>query len=258
LTVNADGQEVSAFVTKDGKYFVQVIAPLADTTPSQPSTTDTQQQQQPQQVVKSDVPNVELFIMSHCPYGTQEMKGIIPAVKALGDKINFTLRFVNYVMHGPDETKENVEMYCIQKEQQPKFLDYLQCYLNSTSGSASEVEACRKQVGIDENMLNSCITQADKDFDINATLTSSDTYPKFLIDDALNKKYGVQGSPTLVINGAQVSSNRDPASLGDAICQAFNNAPAICGSLSLSSATPSPGFGYSTTASNAGSAAQCG
>lgn len=251
--VSVQGQNVPVYLTLDGKSIVVNVIPLDEV--QAPSDSGSNQQQAPQEVVKSDKPEVELFVMSYCPYGTQEMKGIIPAVRALGDSIDFKLRFVNYAMHGEKEVKENVELYCIQEEQQPKLLDYLECYLGGTSGTDSEIEACRKQVGIDEDMLSSCVDKAYKDYDIQAQVDSGDTYPKFLIDDALNKKYGVQGSPTLVINGAQVSSARDSASLGEVICQAFNNAPEECGSLNLSSASPSPGFGYSTTTS--GSTAQC-
>ncbi len=50
---------------------------------------------------KSDKPEVELFIMSHCPYGTQAEKGILSAVKTLGDEIDFKIRVLSTVWLNP-------------------------------------------------------------------------------------------------------------------------------------------------------------
>ena len=72
----------------------------------------------------------------------------------------------------------------------------------------------------------------------------------------LNDKYGIGGSPTLVINGAQANSGRDSVSYLRTICAAFNDAPEACNT-ELSSAQPSPGFGYETT-SGSTTTAQCG
>ncbi|MBU3941884.1 MAG: hypothetical protein KKF74_03150, partial [Nanoarchaeota archaeon] len=47
---------------------------------------------------KKDKPEVELFVMSHCPYGTQIEKGMLPVARLLGDKIDFNIRFCSYAM----------------------------------------------------------------------------------------------------------------------------------------------------------------
>ena len=36
---------------------------------------------------KKEKPEVELFVMSHCPFGTQIEKGMLPVARLLGDKI---------------------------------------------------------------------------------------------------------------------------------------------------------------------------
>ncbi len=77
---------------------------------------------------KVEMPVVELFVMSHCPYGTQAVKGIIPAVEALGDKIDFTLRFVNYAMHAEKEVVEQTKQYCIQKDQNDTLFASMKCF----------------------------------------------------------------------------------------------------------------------------------
>jgi glutaredoxin len=207
---------------------------------------------------KSDKPVVELFVMSHCPYGTQMEKGILPVAKALGNKIDFQVKFVDYAMHEKKEIDEQLRQYCINKEQAPVFIPYLECFLK-----AGDNAACLKETKVDEKKLATCVTNTDKQFKITESYNNKDSwgsqFPPFAIHQAENTKYGVQGSPTLVINGEQINSGRDAASLAKAICGAFNDgkAPKEC-SNTFASATPAPGFGTGTQAAGSGSAgAQC-
>ncbi len=198
---------------------------------------------------KNDKPVVELFVMSHCPYGTQIEKGILPVVKALGNKIDFQLKFVDYAMHGEEELNEQLAQYCINKEQNDKLFPYLDCFL-----VGGDSESCLATTGINQTKLNACVKTTDSQFKITENFQNkvgySGSFPGFDIFKTDNTKYGVQGSPTLVINGAQIQSGRDSASLMTAICGAFNNAPSEC-STQMSSATPAPGFGTGTTANSA-------
>ena len=126
-----EGQDVPVQVTKDGKNLIPQLVPLTaqatDETPSQPPTPT------PTNVPKSDKPIVEAFIMSHCPYGTQIEKGLLPVAELLGDKIDFQIKFVYYAMHpSSGEVEEQLSQYCIQEGQNDKFLDYLTCWLEKT------------------------------------------------------------------------------------------------------------------------------
>jgi protein-disulfide isomerase len=214
-----------------------------------------QQQTATANITKNDKPKVELFVMSYCPYGTQIEKGIIPAVQALGNKIDFNLKFVDYAMHGQQELNENLKEYCIDKNQKDKLLPYLTCFLKS-----SDSAACLKSAGVNQSKLDSCVKSADKEFKVTEQFTSKEnwngSYPPFDVHKADNTKYGVQGSPTLVINGTSAESARDSASLLKTICSAFNNQPDVCSTAKLSSASPSAGFGEGTEASS-GSTAGC-
>jgi len=115
-TISIMGQETPVFITNDGETMYLQAIPLKEALP-----TDNQQEAPAQEApvatvsVKSDKPTVELFIMSHCPYGTQVEKGILPVTKTLGDKIDFDLKFVYYAMHGEKEAYEQLNQYCIQK-----------------------------------------------------------------------------------------------------------------------------------------------
>ena len=203
--------------------------------------------------------------MSYCPYGTQAEKGLLPVVELLGDKIDFNLKFVDYVMHGEKEVTENLREYCIQKISKDKLINYMNCFLegdgivNEDYGlimNGNDVDYCLTQAGIDTVALETCMTETDEEYSITKNLNSGETYPRFNVDADLNEKYGVGGSPTLIINGIQSNAGRSPASYLDAICQAFTdeNVPEECGT-QLSTKTPSAYFGWEGTGST--SAGQC-
>lgn len=246
-----NGQTIDAYMTKDGSKFFPQVMDLAKIE-AEAAGGDTEETQVPvANAPKSHKPVVEVFVMSHCPYGTQIEKGIIPVAETLKDKIDFKIKFCDYAMHGEVELKEQLKQYCIAKEQSAKYFAYLKCFLNS-----GDSDACSKTANI--KSVESCISKSDAEFSITKNFNDKSTwmgdYPTFNIHKDENTKYGVQGSPTLVINGAQVESGRDSKSLLATICTAFNNAPEEC-STELSSASPAPGFGSGTT--NASTDASC-
>jgi lipopolysaccharide export system protein LptC len=256
LNIDIVSSVVTSYMTKDGKLFFpqamdidQVSNSAANSTPSngtQASATVTS---------KNSKPTIELFVMSYCPYGTQIEKGILPALAALGNKVNFELKFVDYSMHGQKELTENLTQYCIRKNEPQKLSAYLTCFLQ-----ASDSASCVTSTGLNKSNLTSCVAASDSQYKVtensNNKVNYQGTYPSFPIDQADNTKYNVAGSPTLVINGQQIESSRDSASLLKTICSAFTTQPKEC-QTSLSSAAPAPGFGSGTAASGS-AAAGCG
>jgi len=263
VKITVSGRAYESYVTKDGKLlFPQGIDMTAAATPSTGTATNTQAAATPTVVPKTDKPTVELFVMSYCPYGTQAEKGILPAVRTLGDKIDFKVRFVYYSMHGLKEVKENLNQYCIQSQQPDKYTKYLACFLNDSVGQGSDaaIASCIASTGIDTTKLEACKTATDTQFNVMKNYNDQSSwlngqFPKFDIDAALNTKYSVGGSPTLIINGVESNAGRDSASFLSGICAAFNNAPAEC-QTQLSAVQPGPGFGYDSV--GAANAAGCG
>ncbi len=218
VILSMQGRKVPVYITLDGENLVSGLTPLGIITQ--------QTQQEPVEVPKSDKPKVELFVMTHCPYGTQAEKGMIPVFELLGDKIDGAIRFIHYFMHEGEkqEPYETPIQVCIREEQADKYLDYLTCFLED-----GDSDRCLKETKIDEAKLNLCKSgKADDYYDL---------------DSALSQGYGVSGSPSLVINGQKISSGRSPAAYLETICSAFNNAPEECNE-ELSTATPSPMWGY--------------
>jgi len=204
---------------------------------------------------KKDKPEVELFVMSHCPYGTQIEKGILSVARLLGDKIDFNINFCSYAMHGKKELDEEILQHCIQKDYNNKYLDYLACFLKE-----GNTDDCLKEIEL-SGKLDKCIAETDAKFKITEKFNDQSTwsggrYPLFDVYKESNDKYGVSGSPTLVINGVIAEKvKRDSASLLDAICIGFIDKPSEC-SEKLSSENPSAGFGFSATSS--ASSGSCG
>ncbi len=254
LKVDITSSIVESYLTKDGKLFFPQALNIEEIL--NPTATTGGQAQAPisEVSVKSDKPAIELFVMSHCPFGTQMEKGILPVIEALGNTVDFKIKFNSYAMHGENELKEQTAQYCMMTEQPKVFNAYLKCFLAS-----GESDSCLSEAKVDTKSLDSCVTKTDGQYKIMDNFKNKvgyqGTYPGFDIFKADNEKYGVGGSPTLIINGQEISSERDSASLLKTICTAFNNAPSAC-SANLSSETPAPGFGTGTAAAS-NSAAAC-
>lgn len=176
------------------------------------------------QVTKSGKPKVELFVMSLCPYTLQAEKGIIPAIEALVNKIDFKIRFMHYVLEGTKEDEENKRQICIREEQSNKLLPYLKCFLNSSKSAD-----CINKASIDSAKLDSCIKNKALQYYLN--------------DSKLSKAYNIESSPTLLVNSNKMEFfPRDSTTALEIICSAFTTKPAEC-SQELSTENPSPAFG---------------
>lgn len=256
LDIDIVNGTVESYLTKDGKlFFPQAlnIEEIAGDGSETDNSANTGAVSKTEVSVKTDKPEVELFVMSHCPFGTQIEKGILPVVEALGDNIDFKIKFNTYAMHGEKELVEQINQHCIMTEQEDLYNDYLRCFL-----VAGDSASCLASAKIDQKALGACFDKTDKEYKImdnfNNKVGYQGSYPSFNISKEDNEKYGVGGSPTLVINGETISSNRDAASLLYTICSAFVTEPDACFE-TLSNATPAPGFGTATT--NNAAAAAC-
>ena len=252
LVASVSGQSITAYVSKDGKKFFPSVIDLDKSAENAPAA-NASQPPVAEAAQKKDIPDVELFVMSYCPYGVQAEKGILPVVQALGSKINFSVKFVDYILHGKKEFDENLNQYCIQKEEPSRFNDYLACFAKE-----SDSVKCAADIILDGAKIASCISTTDKQFKLTESFNAGGQSAPFSIQTDLNKKYGVKGSPTLVVNGEVLDASRDSASLLKTICSGFTTAPEECNQ-ALSATTPTPSFGAGATpaASASGSAPSC-
>lgn len=205
---------------------------------------------------KRDKPVVDVFVMSHCPFGTQMEKGLLPVKELFGDKADINIRYVDYAMHGKKELDEELNQYCISKQGEDKFWTYLKCFLKEGEG-----EGCMKATKVDEGKLKACVADADKKFDISKNFADKKTwkgrFPPFNVHKDLARKHDVQGSPTLVINDVVAKTGRSPKAIRDAICQGFKEKPAEC-TAKIDDETPQPGFGMGKSKDPGSGGAKCG
>ena len=271
LKLEIGGRTYDSYVTMDGKLLFPSAIDLTQT-PETPKT----ETQETQEIPKSDRPEVHVFVMSHCPFGTQFLKAYVPVIELLGDKADLEINFCDYAMHGKEELDDNNRIYCIQKEQKDKLTEYLRCFLVD-----GDYEKCIEEVGIDKAKLESCIRSTDEEFKITELYNDKSTwsggrFPQYPVESDLNSKYGVGGSPSLVINDVRLAPdrrycserdeqagkcivhpvNRSPEAIKEVICSAFNNPPEECNQ-KLSTTVEQPGFGPLGTGSGASSAGKC-
>jgi len=237
--------ERTYYVTRDGKLFLPEAIETEETIPEQ-------QTPETPEVPRSDRPEVHAFVMSYCPYGLQFMKAYVPVIELLGDKADLELNFVHYLMHGEREMTENTRLYCIQKEENDKFTDYLRCFVEN-----DDPEGCMSDTGIDKNKIETCMQETDEEFEITKTFEESgETYPPYNVDAELSQEYGVSGSPTFVINGQIISVTRSADAIKEAVCSAFNTPPEEC-ETELSTTAEQPGIGPIAAGGSASSSGQC-
>jgi len=240
VEIEISGQTYDTYATKDGRMLFTSGISMTGTTGTTTTTTAPQ-------VVKTEKPEANLFVMSFCPYGVQAETSFKPVVDLLGNKTNIKVRFIVSVqgdtidsvssLHGPTEAKEDARQVCIMKYYDQKtYWNYLMefntnCYPNA--GNATKLDACWKQ--------------AAQKFGINATKIEACAYGAeglslLKADEQLADQYRVTGSPTLIINGQVYSGARTPDAFKQGICSAFTTVPSECSqTLSTSGGTASGG-----------------
>jgi hypothetical protein len=246
VNVIYQSQEIPVYLTKDGRYFIQGVTELTAKTSSSSSSGN----QPAVDVPKTDKPKVDLYIFSYCPYGTQTEKGLVPVYNLLKNKADINIVVIG-AMHGEYEKIESLRQICIEKLYGK---DVFMSYLDKFNTNAA-VGACRGSASCVDPLINTIFSSLNVDVTkVNSCMTT-DAPALYSAQEAQASSLGISGSPTLVINGVQVQSGRSPAGLLTSICSGFKTKPSEC-SQTLDSATPSAGFGGSSS-SAASTGAQC-
>jgi len=231
VKIDLEGQEYSSYITKDGKIVFPQGVEVAPKVENQTT----------QDVPKAEKSTAMLFVMSFCPYGNQAEDAMFPVIGLLKDKADVQLHYVIYSnyngggaeycldkedkycsMHGIQELNQGVRELCVQKYQPDKLWDFVsQINVACTAQNADTCwQAIATKAGVDVNKIKTC----QKDEAI--TLLASEL--------ALNEKYGVQGSPMLLINEKEFTGARSAEGYKSGVCAGFTTPPTEC-SQSLSS-----------------------
>jgi hypothetical protein len=214
----------TSYITKDGQFLFpsgydtqefkdRVLA----------GKTSLEEESEPKEMPKSDRPQVQLFLMSFCPYGNQAEEVMMPVVDLLKDVADIIPRYIvsktgdRYSsLHGDQELNQNVRELCVYKYQPEKFWDFLkEVNADCTDQNADTCWTGSAQtVGININQISQCQKQ-----EFNALLDQ---------EIALTEQYNVSGSPTLLINDSLYQGSRTAEDFKKAVCSAFNNPPEEC------------------------------
>jgi hypothetical protein len=228
ILFKVEDQEYTFYNSKDGKLLFTSGGPMPEEGVKE-DTTDTTG------IPKKDTAQALLFVMSYCPYGNQAEAAIIPVVNLLKNKADIQLHYVIYSnykgggstycldkdnkycsMHGIQELNQDVRELCVQKYQQDKLWAFVEA-MNSgcTSQNVDSCwEAIAKNVSIDTAKIKTCQK--------NEAITLLEQ------EVQLGQKYGVSGSPQLVINDTEYSGARSAQGYLTAICAGFNSSPSEC------------------------------
>jgi thioredoxin 1 len=187
-------------------------------------------------IKKLEMPMLEAFVVSNCPFGLQIQRALLGIVKEIPDlSQNINVRYIIKMddgnvtsMHGQEESDENLRQICIRAEQPDKYWDYISCFLGS--GNASQ---CTRNASVSEAKLKGCMA------DENRSLKYA------LADFNRTQQYDITGSPTLLMNGEIVTESdfggRTEQSLKSLICCGFSSKPDFC-SMNLSTEKAKVGF----------------
>ncbi len=252
LKINIGGKDYDSYATKDGKIFLPqgflMDAKAGQATTQNQNNTNTASNQPSEKAASSlakvDKPFLEAYIVSRCPFGmqwTRAAEEVLKNIPALAG--NIKVRYMEtYLdgqfssMHGSAEELENRRQICVREEQPDKYWAYTACQLKA-DGKTTE---CEKAVGIDSNKLASCLSDKNRGL-------------KYSKEDAdLTLKYGITGSPTLVLNGTVVGDvGRSADALKTAVCNSFVKQPDFCSKqLNTADAATSFSASYSVGPSN--------
>ncbi len=161
--------------------------------------------------------DMELYVMSQCPYGVQAMDGIIPAVEKFGGQVGLTIEYIGQKkpdgslssMHGEKEVQGNIDQLCARDQgDNAKYLKFLTCVNKDWRNIPTNTDACAKEAGLDAAKLKEC-----KDGAKGKELLSAS------FDKATAKQ--ATGSPTIFLNGAPYGGNRTQQAVEQTICSQF-------------------------------------
>ncbi len=240
VTLSFNGQEQPVYTTKDGAKLIQSMISFEEIEKQQ-ELAKKQEEENNRPIPKTDKPAVDLYVMSFCPYGNKAEDTLKPVYDLLKNKVDFNFHYIVSVsgdsvqsLHGEKEVVQNEREACVMKNYgKDKWFGFVS-YVNAKCGSDGSCwETGAKSLGINTAKITSCVTAVGSDL--------------MKADEKISKEANASGSPTLKINGINskaVYQYGSPEAYKQAICDAFNAAPAEC-SKKLAAA---PGAATSTQA----------
>jgi hypothetical protein len=219
--------EFDSYVSKDGKFlFPQAIEMIVSETDTGSEDNQNASGEGPttvDEIQKTDNPMLDAYVVSRCPFGLQMQRMMAEAVKEAPELAQYIkARYMGEVsngkitaMHGDDEAQENLRQICIREEQPTKYWSYVSCQMK-----AGDTTGCEGPSGVNSAELSACISTASRGL----------AYAQEDFD--LEKQYSIPGSPTLILDGTQISEfnfgGRSAEAIKTIVCAASVSEPSFC------------------------------
>lgn len=210
--------EFDSYVSKDGGFMFPEGYKMEQSSAQEDNEATTE-------IPKTDTPDVELFVMSFCPYGNQAEDTMLPVYDLLKDKVDWSIHYIVSAdngtvssLHGQPEVDQNEREACVLQDSGLDKWWQFATYVNANCGSDGSCwQAAAQNAGLSVSDIENCV--------------SAQGYSLMAQEATVAGEAGVSGSPTLMINGVQSSSvyqYGNPQAYLDAICSAFTSAPQEC------------------------------
>lgn len=156
---------------------------------------------------------LEFYVMSQCPYGTQVENGIAPVLDEMGDSIDLQIDYIATdlgdgefrSLHGQPEVDENIRQLCAMEYNPGKYMDYILCQNEDIMNAEDSWESCAEDTGLDVEVIREC--------------AEGEEGAQLLVESlGRAQEKEARASPTIYLNGEPYEGGRDPASFKRAIC----------------------------------------
>ena len=224
ITLSVGAEDIDTYITVDGKSFFPSSIDI-DKEKQKIADAKKAEEDMAKNMPKTEKPVVDLYVMSFCPFGNQAEDTMMPAYALLKNKVDFNFRYIvntngNTVesLHGQKEVEQNEREACVLKNNgKDKWMEFV-TYVNAKCGSDGACwEEGARSAKLDTAKIKSCVASS------GLALMKED-------EKAANAA-SASGSPTMMINGVSskaVYQYGNSEAYKQAICDAFNTAPAEC------------------------------
>lgn len=154
---------------------------------------------------------LDLFVMSHCPYGAKALVATSDIIDAFGDDMDLTVHFIGSdrggtltSMHGQAEVDEDIREACAQSHypKNHQFLDYMACISRDYKGA--DWKACAKEAKIDAGVIEACVAGEGPDL-VRKSFASA-------------AELGIGSSPTFLVNNKRTFNAIEAPALQKEYC----------------------------------------
>lgn len=180
--------------------------------------------------------SLDVFVMSHCPYGTKALLAAKEFADAFGKDAAISVHFIGdnkggelTSMHGADEVTDDLREVCAIKHynKDQKFLEFLAC---RSKDLKADWKACTGSNGIDAGVIEKCVSG-----DEGKTLLAA----SFQVAE----KLAIQSSPTFLVNNRQTFNAQDAAGISANFCKSNTGLPGCAKPLSATAPAQAAGGG---------------